>query len=72
MPNNIKSERVRAGLSQQELAERLEVSPITIRNWESGKSVLNVSKLLALSDIFQCTTDYILGRCEERTMSVIR
>lgn len=72
MPNNIKSERIRAGLSQQELAERLEVSPITIRNWESGKSVLSVSKLLALSDIFQCTTDYILGRCEERTMSVIR
>ena len=72
MPNTIKSERVRAGLSQDELAERIGVSPITIRNWESGRNSLPVSKLIELSDIFQCSTDYILGRCDERTVTVVR
>lgn len=72
MHNTIKSERVRAGLSQDELAERLNVSPMTIRNWETGRNTMPVSKLVELSDIFQCSTDYILGRCDERTVVVIR
>ena len=72
MPNTIKSERVRAGLSQDELAERLGVSPITIRNWESGRNAPTVTKRVELSDIFRCSIDYILGRCDERTLTGIR
>ena len=72
MPNTIKSERVRAGLSQDDLAERLNVSAVTIRNWESGRNTMPVSKLVEMSDIFQCSTDYILGRCDERTVAAIR
>lgn len=72
MPNTIKSERVRAGLSQDDLAERLNVSAMTIRNWESGRNAMPVSKLVEMSDIFQCSTDYILGRCDERTVTAIR
>lgn len=72
MPNTIKSERVRAGLSQDDLAERLNVSAVTIRNWESGRNTMPVNKLVEMSDIFQCSTDYILGRCDERTVAAIR
>lgn len=71
MPNMIRSERSRLGLSQVELAEKLNVSESTIREWETGKRQLSVGKLLEMSELFGCTTDYILGRSEERTVFII-
>lgn len=71
MPNMIKSERNRLGMSQVELAEKLEVSESTIREWETGKRQLSVGKLLEMSELFGCTTDYILGRSNERTVFII-
>lgn len=71
MPNMIRSERSRLGLSQVELAEKLDVSESTIREWETGKRQLSVGKLLEMSELFGCTTDYILGRSEERTVFII-
>ena len=67
----IKSERNRLGMSQVELAEKLEVSESTIREWETGKRQLSVGKLLEMSELFGCTTDYILGRSNERTVFII-
>lgn len=70
LPNMIKSERYRIGLTQRELARKLDVSDSTIRAWESGERPLTVSSLLKMSDIFGCTTDYILGRSNERTVAL--
>lgn len=52
--------RKRNGWSQEELAEKCEVSRQSVSKWESGQSVPDLDKILMLSDIFQVSTDYLL------------
>lgn len=66
MISNLRGERCRLDLSQDELAERLGVSSASIRQWESGATRPSASNLLAMSDMFQCSVDYLLGRTDER------
>lgn len=68
MNNNIASERVRLGWSQEDLADKLEVSRDTVKKWELGESPIKSSMLIAMSDLFGCSIDYLLGRCEERLL----
>lgn len=68
MKNNIASERVRLGWSQDDLAEKLEVSRDTVKKWELGETPIKSSMLVAMSDRFGCSIDYLLGRCEERLL----
>lgn len=64
--SNLRGERSRMDLSQDELAERLGVSPATVRQWESGTARPSASSLLAMSDLFGCSIDYLLQRTDER------
>lgn len=48
------------GLSQEQLAETLGVSRQAVSKWESGQSMPEVEKLLAMSSLFDVSTDYIL------------
>ena len=66
MSNNIASERVKMDLSQEELGERLGVSRDVVRNWEDGTSDIKASKLRALAELFNCSVDYLMGRCDDR------
>lgn len=52
--------RKRKGLSQEELAEKIDVSRQAVSKWENGSSVPDVEKIIALSDFFQVSTDYML------------
>lgn len=54
--------RTDAGLSREELSRRLEVSAMTIRNWERGDTRPTAEHLKNLADVFGVTTDYLLGR----------
>lgn len=67
MTQNIKSERVRIGMTQGELAERLNTHVNTVRAWEQGKAKPGSINLLAMTKIFCCTPDYLLGLTDERT-----
>lgn len=58
---NIKSLRKEMGLSQQELAERVGVDQTSISCWELDKCLPNTDKLLALAEVFNVSTDYVLG-----------
>lgn len=53
--------REEKGISQQELADLLEVSRQTISKWECGGSDPEISKILKLSNLFKVSTDYLLG-----------
>lgn len=53
------------GLSQEELAHEMGVSRQSVSKWESGQSIPDVEKIIALSDFFGVSTDYLLKR-EER------
>ena len=52
-------------MSQDELAEKLEVSRQSISKWESGKALPDSDKILALSELFNVSTDFLLKDSEE-------
>lgn len=66
MISNIRGERSRQDMTQEQLAEHLGVSPSAVRSWESGTTKPGPNQLLAMSDLFGCTTDFLLGRTDER------
>lgn len=65
--NSIASEHVRIGLSQEELASKLDLkSRATIAAYENGGEIPS-SKLVAMAQLFHCSTDYLLGLSDNRT-----
>ena len=52
--------RKKAGWSQEELAERLNVSRQSVSKWESAQSVPDIDRILQMSRLFGVTTDYLL------------
>lgn len=63
---NIKSERVRMGLTQKKLADRLDVDERTVSNWESETTPVPSTKAVEMSGIFGCSIDYLFGLSDER------
>ena len=53
------------GMSQDELAEKLDVSRQSVSKWESGKSLPETDKVLALSKLFNVSADFLLDDEEE-------
>lgn len=47
-------------LSQEQLAEQLNVSRQAVSKWELGESVPDIDKIIQLSKVFQVSTDYLL------------
>ena len=73
--------RLQAGLSQAELAKRLSVSPSAVGMYEQGRREPSMDRIVALSEIFGVTTDYLLTgllltpgdrRAMEQVLSAIR
>lgn len=60
MFRNIEAERARKGWSKKELAEKLNVSSPTLRAWIKGDSEIPAKKLLHMSELFDCSIDYLL------------
>ena len=52
--------RRKAGWSQEELAERLNVSRQSVSKWEGAQSMPDIDKIVQLSSLFGVTTDYLL------------
>ncbi len=52
--------RKKAGWSQEELAEQMDVTRQSVSKWEGAQSVPDLEKIIRLSDLFGVTTDYLL------------
>ena len=52
--------RKKAGWSQEELAEKLDVSRQSVSKWESAQSMPDMNRILMLSEVFGVSTDYLL------------
>ena len=52
--------RKRNGWSQEELADRLDVSRQSVSKWEGAQSIPDMNKILKLSEIFGVSTDILL------------
>ena len=57
--------RKKAGWSQEELAEKLDVSRQAVSKWEAAQSVPDLDKILKLSELFGVSTDALLKDNEE-------
>ena len=53
-------QRKKKGISQEDLANALNVSRQAVSKWESSQSVQDMDKIVALSSYFNITTDYLL------------
>ncbi len=65
LAEKIMSLRKKNGWSQEELAEKLNVSRQSVSKWESGVSIPDISKILLMGEIFSVTTDYLLKDSEQ-------
>ena len=64
---NLKQLRKSKGLSQEELAIRLNVVRQTISKWEKGLSVPDADMLIKIADIFEVSVSELLGaKIDER------
>lgn len=61
----IRQLRTGQGLSQEKLAEKLDVSRQAVAKWERGTSLPSTANLLALSRIFGCSVSELTGTPQE-------
>lgn len=61
LPNNLYELRRKAGLSQEELADRLYVSRQAVSKWERGEAYPDTENLITISEMFKVTIDELLN-----------
>ena len=63
--NRLKELRLSAGFSQKELAEKMFVNQTAVSQWERGVTSPSPATLLRLCELYDVSTDYLLGRDDE-------
>ena len=61
----LKEARLRAGLTQENVAEEIEVTRQTISNWETEKSFPDIVSVIKLSTLYNISLDKLLKGDEE-------
>jgi repressor LexA len=64
--NNLKKIRQEHDMTQEELAKRINTSRSNIANYENDKNMPSIEILNKLSEILNCSTDYLLGKSDTR------
>lgn len=70
MGNRIKKQRLRLQLTQKELSEKLGLTPKMISFYENNHRVPPADMIRKLSEIFNITSDYLLGIGDDETTGV--
>lgn len=60
----LKEARLRTGYTQLEIKNKTGINNKSLSNWEKGVSSPSLSDLVALSKIYNVTTDYLLGKSD--------
>ena len=60
--NNIENLRMENNLSQKDLSMKLEISQSAISEWEKNLRYPKIEHLIRMSELFQCSIDYILNK----------
>lgn len=69
LSEKICSLRKQNGWSQEELAEKLNISRQSVSKWENGTSIPDLDKIIKLSQLFEVNTDYLLKDEIDETVS---
>ena len=62
LPQKLKTLRMKYNLSQKEVASMLGISPSVVSGYETGERTPSLENLLALSYLYKCSADYLLGK----------
>ena len=60
LADKIINERKKCGWSQEELAEKLNVSRQSVSKWEGAQATPDIQKILKMAELFGVSTDYLL------------
>ena len=66
----LKEARQKAGMTQEQVAEQIMVSRVTVSHWENGKSLPDVVSLISLSDLYSISLDDLLKGDSKMTEKV--
>ena len=69
MARQYKNARKSQKLMVKDAAAQLEVSPSTLGAWEAERKSPSIESLEAMAELYQVSTDYLLGRSEQLSMS---
>ena len=69
LADKIIENRKKNGWSQEELADKLDVSRQSVSKWEGAQAIPDMKKILQMAELFGVTTDYLLkDDIEDETM----
>lgn len=68
--DKIRQLREQAGMSQAQLAKRLDVTRSSVNAWEMGLSTPTTQYIVALTKLFHVSADYILGTQADMMLSL--
>ena len=69
--DRLKELRTKYKLTQRDVADRLNVSSSVVAGYEQGNRCPSTEILCRLADIYHCTTDYLLGRDNNKNKMLI-
>ena len=58
--DKIKQARIKLSLTQEDVADKLEISRQTLSNWENGKTLPDIANVLKMSDLYNVSLDELL------------
>ena len=69
LPERLKTLRKSKRLTQDQLAEVLQIGVQTIKRYETGKQDASSTHVVLIADYFHVSTDYLLGRSDRPQMA---
>ena len=66
----LKEARQKSGMSQDQVAEKIMVSRVTVSHWENGKSLPDIVSLISLSDLYSISLDELVKGDSKMTEKV--
>ena len=70
LAEKIKKLREQMGLTQSDLARKLDLTRSSVNGWEMGLAVPLTHNISELSNIFNVSADYLLGLDEQKVLRV--
>lgn len=65
----IRNMREDLDIKQKNLAKKLNISQRTLSHYELGTRDVPTQILIAIADLFECSTDYLLGRTNKKEIN---
>jgi transcriptional regulator with XRE-family HTH domain len=70
--DRLKTIRLNAGVTQQEIAKELDTSYQTYQQWERGVRLPSFETTQKLADYFNVSADYLLGNIDDHKEQIIK